>query len=234
MDTIISILNSNFFIAIVALFVGGFAIGLYKKQKNDYKRGVSSLILQEIRYAEQQVRSSRAYSPNAENYPLSSKLLPTNSWYKNIHLFMGDFEQPQIDAISRFYAEVEYIDLIIERISDYKTSLIEQEISDLSGRIIQKGDILPDRVHLQEIVNLLASQKRSLPGDEAGQSGNYPQTSSGISNPQTQPPTMLNILRRLKANTILKEISSEVEFIYNTSIGEKFRNIAEKKWLLFF
>lgn len=233
MDTIISILNSNFFIAIVTLFVGGFAIGLYKKQKSDYKRDVALLILQEIRYAEHQVRSSRDFSLNAENYPLSTKLLPTNSWYKNIHLFMGDFEQPQIDAISRFYAEVEYIDLVIERISDYKTSIIEEELSDLSGKVIQREEISSDRLYLRGIVNLLASQ-RNLVRDEAGQNGNPPQTVSGVSNLQMQPPPMINILRRLKANSILKEVSSKVEFIYNTPIGEKFRNIAENKWQWFF
>lgn len=233
MATIIFILNSNFFIAIVTLFVGGFAIGLYKKQKSDYKRDVALLILQEIRYAEQQVRSSQAFSPNAENYPLSSKLLPTNSWYKNIHLFMGDFEQQQIDAISRFYAQLEYIDLVIERISNYKTSVIEQEISDLSGKVIQREDILPDRVHLQGIVNLLAAQK-NLVRDETEPSSNFPQTVSGVSNLRTQPPAMIHILRRLKANSILKEVSSKVEFIYNTPIGEKFRNIAGKKWFWFF
>lgn len=230
---IISIFNSNFFIAIITLLVGGFAIVLYKKQKIDYKRDVALLVLQEIRYAEQQVRSSHDFSTNAENFPLSVKLLPTNNWYKNIHLFMGDFEQTQIDAISRFYSQIEYIDLVIERISDYKISIIEQEISDLSGKIIQKEDILPNRVHLQGIVNLLASQ-RILQQDEARQSDNYPQTASGINNPQKQQSTTINILRRLKASSILKEVSSKVEFIDNTPIGENFRNIAGKKWFLFF
>lgn len=96
------------------------------------------MILQEIRYAEQRVRGSQEFSKNAENYPLSSKLLPTNSWYKNIHLFMDDFEEPQRDAISRFYAQVEYIDLIIKEISDYKTSIIEEKMLDLSGGLIKK------------------------------------------------------------------------------------------------
>lgn len=229
----ITFLDSNFFIALITLFVGSLAISLYIKQKKDYKRDVAKLILQEIRYAEQQIRSSQVFSPNADNYPLSSKLLPTNSWYKNIHLFMGDFKQSQIDAISRFYAQVEYIDLVIEKISNYKTSIIEQSVSDLSGKVIRREDILPDRIHLQGIVNLLASQ-RSLPKDEAGQSDDYLQTAGSVKNSRTLPPTTINILRQLKANSILKEVSSKVDFIYNTPIGDKFRNITEKRWLLFF
>ena len=233
MDAVISVINSNFFIAIVTLFVGGFAIGLYKKQKSDYKKDVALLILQEIRYAEQQVRGSQAFSPNAENYPLSSKLLPTNSWYKNIHLFVSDFEQQQIDAISRFYALVEYIDRVIEGISDYKTSIVEQQVSDLSGRMIQQEEILPNRVHLYGLVNLLASQ-RNIARDETGQNSSTPQTASGVSTPQAQSPGMIKIIRQLKANSILKGVASKVEFIYNTPIGDRFRRIAEKKWFLFF
>lgn len=226
-------LNSNFFAGLATLLVGGFAIGLYKKQKIDYKRDISLLILQEIRYAEQRVRGSQEFSKNAENYPLSSKLLPTNSWYKNIHLFMDDFEEPQRDAISRFYAQVEYIDLIIKEISDYKTSIIEEKMLDLSGGLIKKEDILPDRFYLKMIVNLLSSQK-NLSRYEVGQGAEHSQTANSVSNPQVQPSVMVNVLTQLKANSILKEVSSNVEFIYNTPIGERFRNIAKKKWLWFF
>lgn len=228
-------LVSNFLTAFITLIVGGLAIYLYRKQKNDYKRDVALLILQEIRYAEQQVRSSQSYSMG-ENYPLSCKLLPTNSWYKNIHLFMNDFEQPQIDAISRFYAEVEYVDLVIEKISDYKTSIIEQSILDASGKELKHNEILPERMYLYNMSNLLALNKT----EQAKESIHIenPQVTSGIVIPaQPQFKTkMLKINMRLKANTILSEVSSRIEFIYNTPIGDKFRFISKskKKWFLFF
>ena len=77
------------------------------------------------------------FSKNAENYPLfTSKLLPQIVGIE-IYIFLWMiFEEPQRDAISRFYAQVEYIDLIIKEISDYKTSIIEEKMLDLSGGLI--------------------------------------------------------------------------------------------------
>lgn len=233
MNTFITLLESNFFGGFITLLVGGVAIALYKKQKIDYKRDVALLILQEIRYAEQQIRSSQAFSPNAENFPLSSKLLPTNSWYKNIHLFMGDFKQPQIDAISRFYAQVEYIDLVIEKISNYKIQIIEQVVSDLSGREMQRAEILPERMYLYNIANSLASPRNQL-SERISQANDLHASSLPATGSQAQIPQMVNILIRLKANNILKDVTTKIEFIYNTPIGENLRKIGEKKWLLFF
>ncbi|MBU0648938.1 hypothetical protein KJ969_02450 [Patescibacteria group bacterium] len=144
-----NVLNQN--IGVITLAVGGFAIYLYLKQRRDYKRDAAALILQEIRYAEQQVANARSSSQGEEEYPLSVKLLPTNSWYKNIHLFVNDFKQPQIDAISRFYADVEYIDLIIKTISDYKTSIVEESIFDQQGVRVKGESIVSERVYLKNI-----------------------------------------------------------------------------------
>lgn len=233
MNTFIDILVSNFTV-LITLVIGSFAIGLYWYQKRDYKRGIALLIRQEIRYAERQVGNSRDFSSNADNYPLSIKLLPTNSWYKNIHLFMNDFEQPQIDAISRFYAQVEYMDLVIKRISDYKISFIEQTIIDQQGKEIVKEVILSERVYLYEINNLLKMFPKNFLQGGIGQNENSLQTPSSISNPQTGPFVNLNIVRKLYANNILKDVSSKVTFIYNTPIGEKFKEISERKLFGFF
>jgi hypothetical protein len=67
--------------------------------------------LQEIRYAEQQVRNYR----NVSSYEFYVRLLPTNSWNENIHLFVKDLEEHEIDMISSFYAKAKYIDCLIEK-----------------------------------------------------------------------------------------------------------------------
>jgi hypothetical protein len=99
----------------VVTFVGGVvAIYLYLKQRMDRKRDAARLILQEIRYAEQQIRNARITNP--PTYSLASKLLPTNSWNDNIHLFIKDLKETEIDMISAFYSKTTYIDsLIAER-----------------------------------------------------------------------------------------------------------------------
>ncbi len=118
--------NSQFFIALVTLIVGSFAIFLYLKQKEDYKRQAASLILQEIRYAEQLIRAS-----NQGNlgyiYGLAAKLLPTNSWNDNIHLFLNDLEETEIDLISRFYSKTAYLDVLISKVSDFKNQPTSQQ-----------------------------------------------------------------------------------------------------------
>jgi len=104
------------FLGLITLVVGGTAIYLYKKQKIDRKRDAASLILQEIRYAEEQIRNYRNY----HEYKLFDRLLPTNSWNDNIHLFVKDLKEGDIDLINSFYARAGYIDVVIRKISDWK------------------------------------------------------------------------------------------------------------------
>lgn len=105
----------------VTLLVGGSAIYLYLKQKADQKRDAASLILQEIRYAEQQIRIAR---DRESNFPLADKLLPTNSWHNNINLFIKDLKETEIDLISRFYSHANYLDIVIGIISSQKNNML--------------------------------------------------------------------------------------------------------------
>lgn len=113
---IINFFNSSFFTSFTTIIVGGFAIYLYLKQKTDHRRDAARLILQEIRYAEQQIRNFKEFG----EYRLSDKLLPTNNWNKNIHLFIKDLKETEIDLISKFYSKASYIDIVISKISDQK------------------------------------------------------------------------------------------------------------------
>ena len=115
--TILKFLNDN--LGAVTFVVGFLAIYIYVKQKKDRKRDAAKLILQEIRYAEQQIRNFRI----AQSYSLASKLLPTNSWNNNIHLFVKDLEETEIDMISAFYSKATYIDSLIMERSKQKINL---------------------------------------------------------------------------------------------------------------
>lgn len=108
-------LNNN--IGVVTFFVSFIAVYLYIKQIKNSKRDAASLILQEIRYAEQQIRKYK----DVGGYQLFDKLLPTNNWSKNVNLFVKDLkESNNIDLISDFYAKTAYIDTLIHKISDFK------------------------------------------------------------------------------------------------------------------
>lgn len=157
----------------VTLLVGGSAIYLYLKQKADHRRDAASLVLQEIRYAEQQIRNFKEFG----EYKLSDKLLPTNNWNNNIHLFIKDLKETEIDLMSKFYSKASYIDIVISKISDQK----HESVIDVSSK---------EPIFVSKIWPV--SQK------------------------------------------ILKDISIEVEFIYNTPAIDKLRHISERKWYQLF
>src|SRR3989344_4846294 len=87
-------LNSN--IGLVTFVVSFLVIYLYAKQKADKKRDAASLILQEIRFAEQCIRT---YLEKYQ-YKLSDRLLPTNSWNDNVHIFINNLDQTELDLIN--------------------------------------------------------------------------------------------------------------------------------------
>ena len=181
-------LNNN--IGLVTLVVGGFAIYLYLKSKKDHKRDAAKLILQEIRYAEQQIRKYKEFM----RYSLSDRLLPTNSWNDNIHLFVKDLKETDIDLINGFYAKATYIDIMIRKISDWKT---------------QPKEIMPFT--------------ESLPTQQE------PSITAQL-NPNIKAIKFISFDPMAETQIILKKVSMNIEFIYNTPTVEKLRKISEKNW----
>lgn len=200
----------NNYTGLITLLVGSVAIWTYIKQKQDTKRKSAKLILQEIRYAEQIIRNARTQASG--NYSLSDKLLPTNNWHESIHLFVKDLKESQIDLISRFYSQAQYLDVVIRSISDKKChNEIKKEISLI-------GLPLPI-LHSQP-----GQQTASLPDQQIPR---IPQ----IPVPQLYP---LEIPMESFAHTIIKEVTNKIELIYNTPAVEKLIKISEKKWYKIF
>lgn len=108
-----SFVNSNFFLALVTLFVGGIAISLYLIQKRNRKRDAARIIIQEIRRAEDIISDYK----KTGSYQFAKKIIATNSWTKNIHLFVGDLDNDELDKISDLYSTGEYLDNLVGQIS---------------------------------------------------------------------------------------------------------------------
>lgn len=194
--TILKFLNDN--LGGVTFVVGFLAIYLYLKQRRDRKRDAARLILQEIRYAEQQIRNFRI----AQSYSSASKLLPTNSWNDNIHLFIKDLKETEIDMISAFYSKATYIDsLIVER--------SKQKIN----------PPLAQSIPLNPPPSASITAQPSLPG------GGGPQQVT----PQ-QVIVPVQTIGELITAQLLAEVSLSVEFLYNTPAAEKLRKISERRW----
>jgi len=192
--SILQLLNDN--IGLTTLVVGLSAIYLYLKQKADSKRDIAKLILQEIRYAEQQIRNS---GRGTRDYSLSSRLLPTNSWDDNIHLFIKDMKETEIDMISEFYSQSAYIDYLIEERSKQKLN--------------QKFLLRP----------IAVGQQTTLPTVEDNPQQPQP-TPQQIAQIIQEP----NFNEQITMN-LLTDFSTKIEFLYNTPAAEKLRQLSERK-----
>lgn len=113
----------NILMAFVTFLVGILVVYLYIKQKEDTKRDAAKIILQEIRRAENIISD---YKQNGE-YKFAKKIIATNNWSKNLHLFVGDLEDDELDRISNLYSTGEYLDVLVKEISDYT---FREEIKD--------------------------------------------------------------------------------------------------------
>ena len=99
--------------SVVTLLVGSFAICLYYRQKADAKRNVARIIIQEIRRAEDIIAEYKQVG----SYQFAKKIIATNSWTGNIHFFVGDINNDELDKISDLYSTGEYLDNLVDEIS---------------------------------------------------------------------------------------------------------------------
>jgi hypothetical protein len=197
-------LNEN--LGAVTFIVGFLAIYLYLKQRKDRKRDAARMIVQEIRHGEQQIRYAKlSQVPLLFNFSVSSRLLPTNSWNDNRHLFTKDLTETEIDMISAFYSKTTYIDSLIAERSRQKTN-----------------------PHLTSTAPMNAPSSASVTAQP---------TSPGVGSPQPMPPQQFmpvvlgpGPLEEFITSQLISEVSSSVEFLYNTPATEKLRKISEKKW----
>ena len=105
--------NSSFFFASVTFIVGSLAFYIYTQQKADNKRDSARLIIQEIRRAEDIINNYKTMG----SYQFSKKIIATNSWTKNIHFFVGDLDNDELDKISDLYSTGEYLDSLVKDVS---------------------------------------------------------------------------------------------------------------------
>ena len=107
-------LNSNIFTGIATIFTAIVAITLYYWEQRKKKRDAAKIIIQEIRRAEDLISEYKEHGA----YKFTKKIIATNSWAKNIHYFVGDLAQDEVDQISSLYSTGEYLDTIIAKVSD--------------------------------------------------------------------------------------------------------------------
>lgn len=126
-------INSNFFIALITLLVGGIAIFLYLKQKWDTKIQAARVLLIEIRTAEDRIVQikEKIESHNTDDFP---SVFPTKSWKKYSNLFVGDFDVDEMKLISTFYDYCELIEEFCRRNNQFFWITTEER-----ARVVQQS-----------------------------------------------------------------------------------------------
>lgn len=86
----------------------------YLANKKTEKTKAARLIYQEIRRAQIIIKDYIKFG----EYKFANKIIPNNSWKENAHLFAGNFTIDEIDTITNLYSSGEYLDNLIQQISD--------------------------------------------------------------------------------------------------------------------
>ncbi|OGY24929.1 MAG: hypothetical protein A2Y57_04795 [Candidatus Woykebacteria bacterium RBG_13_40_7b] len=197
-------LETNVFTGFATLLTAIIAISLYYWEQTKKRRDAAKIIIQEIRRAEDIINEYKEHKV----YKFTKKIIATNSWAKNVHYFVGDLAQDEIDKISSLYSTGEYLDSIIARVSDLK---FDENISTYKN---QMNQIVAE---LQNKVNNQAPQSTSV-GTQSGAQPIQQQIQKVIPIEIPIPPPW---------KVLFDEISDTYEPIYHSSICEKLKKIAK-------
>lgn len=137
-------LNTNFFIALVTLLVGTFAIIIYIKSKQDYKRDIVMAVLVEIRNAEELVEKLIA-----GERPINLVLIPVRNWNRYNYLLVKDFDEDELNLINDFFARCSVIDKSLPQLST--ASQIEQKAKSIQDALVQLAKEDPENYQIKKI-----------------------------------------------------------------------------------
>ena len=197
-------LNSNIFTGLATMITALIAIVLYYWEQKKKKRDASKIIVQEIRRAEDIINEYKEHGA----YKFTKKIIATNSWAKNIHLFVGNLDQDELDKVSNLYSTGEYLDSIIVKISDTN---FEDNV----------------KVYKENIQRAIVVMNNNIQSDQSTATNEIPATEKITDSKPARDliPVKINIPAPWKI--LLDEVSYRYEPIYHSNICEKLRNIAK-------
>lgn len=105
-----TILNSTFLQTLVTFIVGCAALVTYFLQKLDKKRTAALMLLLEIQQVESAVQSAREYIRQGDLEAIDTRLLQSDTWDQNKHLFTKLFDKDEWDVVTRFYNTARLLD----------------------------------------------------------------------------------------------------------------------------
>lgn len=121
-----TILNSTFLQTLVTFVVGCAALITYFLQKRDKKRTAALMLLLEIQQVEGAAQSAREYIRQGDLEAIDTRLLLSDTWDQNKHLFSRLLDKDEWDVVTRFYNTARLLDNTIQRSHDGLDAEVEQ------------------------------------------------------------------------------------------------------------
>jgi hypothetical protein len=205
-----TLINTSLFTGVVTFLVGIVAMFLYFKQKDDFKSDTASIILMEIRQAEELIDELVNKSIGSSINSSIVLLLPTNNWNKYNYLFIKDLDQDELDLINRFYSKCSQIDKVMLQLN-------------ISTQLEQKAN------HIHQAITNLAKEISNI------KDGNEKLTEKELLKEfNKRKATFLNIIEndgwRFTPKVAIEETSNaliSLEKVINSSAGSKLKKIAK-------
>ncbi len=201
---ILTFLNSNLFIGLTAIIVGGLTFLIYFKRRSDDKREIASIVLNEIRNVEKVVDYLMS-SPISKSEIKNTSILPTNNWEKYGHLFIHDFDPDEWDLINNFFSK-----------SKLAEKALEELRKNVYNQILHKGNCI------QDILGKIA--------EEAETDDNYKNKKESFLKRFGSDTHLFN--PKLPIDELGKSLN-RISKLTTSSVGMKLKNLTKQKFLPF-
>ncbi len=146
----------NTYPSLVTFLVGLIAFFLYTKQQQDTKKEIATIIVNEIRYAEEKIKEIKKDLNRLDHNFFPELLLPQNTWVKYQHLFIKDLDPiDEYPTVQNFYSNCSIIDSAFKFISPtsvfvQKSDALLNGVSHIAEKLVMEGGV-KNKEELKEV-----------------------------------------------------------------------------------
>lgn len=196
---------SGIFSGVATILTAVVAVLLVIWDRRNKKSDAAKIVLQEIRRAEDIMTD---YIHHGE-YKFTRKIIATNSWAQNIHHFVNDLDQDELDRISTLYSTGQYLDVVVTDIAGYKLRTIFENF----GEWRKKN---PSTVDLKEMLQKTENPKQPVEEKSEQEPGKTDQRKLKVV--AIEPPW----------NQLFDDVIYKYDFIYHSDTCRKLKEIANR------
>jgi hypothetical protein len=200
--------NSQFFSGLATILTVGGAILVYKLQKGKEKQQIAILLINDIRNAHSAITSVKdaLHVSGIPELP-EVTILSENNWSKYSYLFSKDFDQDETALINKYFSDIERLNYIVTQANNMFLLQVSERTAALQKENLR---IIADSETIKKMIERLSKLDRFFADVKTS----------------TSPYIPVGFYDKLK------KYMPEVPDLLNTPVGEKLKNIAEKKIII--